>query len=69
MRLSEFANPKDYTPTATDADDFLQQLLRIWPDRLADDPASSNLHSRKQPRSMPRQRADALSIGSDVAGV
>jgi hypothetical protein len=33
MRFHEFADPKEYTPSATDAEDFFQQLPRIWPDR------------------------------------
>jgi hypothetical protein len=38
MRLNEFADPKEYGPPVTDAEDFMQQLLLIWPDRSADVP-------------------------------
>jgi hypothetical protein len=31
MHLNEFADAKEYIPTATDAQDFRNQLLLIWP--------------------------------------
>jgi hypothetical protein len=48
MRLSEFVSLKDYPPIVADADNFLNQLLLIWPDRSADELAPSVLGSRKQ---------------------
>jgi hypothetical protein len=54
MRLSEIADPKDYVPTTTDANDFLQQLV------LADDLAPSVLSRRTQPSTA--KLSDALSI-------
>jgi hypothetical protein len=68
MRLSEFANPKDYAQTATDAEDFQQQPLPIWHDRSADELAPSVLGSRQQPASQSMKRSDPLSIGSHVGG-
>jgi hypothetical protein len=68
MRLNEFADPNEYTPNATDAEDFLQQLLSIWPDRSADLLAPSVLGSRRQWPSKRMKRSDAQSIGSHVAG-
>jgi hypothetical protein len=49
MRLNEFADLKEYISTASDTEDFQQQLLLIWPDRWANVPAS-----RRQPPSEPR---------------
>jgi hypothetical protein len=68
MRLNEFAAPKDYTTTATDADEFFIQLLLIWPDRPADELAPSVLSSRKQQPIKRTKLSDALSIGSHVGG-
>jgi hypothetical protein len=48
MHLSELATPKDQAPTVADADDFLNQLLPIWPERSANEFAPSVLGSRKQ---------------------
>jgi hypothetical protein len=64
MRLNEFADPKEYTPTATDAEDFLQQLLLIWPVRQADKAAPTVLSRRNQPPAT--NLCDVLSIGSHV---
>jgi hypothetical protein len=47
MRLSEFANPKDYAPTAADVEDCLNQTLPNWPDRSANTLAPSVLGSKK----------------------
>ena len=41
MHLNEFADPKDYTPTAAEAETFLKRLLRLWPGRSTDDSAPS----------------------------
>ena len=68
MRLNEFADPKEYTPTAADAEEFVQQLLFIWPDRSADELAPSTLSNRRRPPSKPGRRSDALSIGNHVGG-
>jgi hypothetical protein len=38
MHLNEFADPKEYSPPATDAEDFMQELLLVWPDRSTDVP-------------------------------
>jgi hypothetical protein len=54
MRLNEFADPEEYTPPATDAEDFMQQLVHIWPDRRVTDIAPSTLSNRRQPPSQPR---------------
>jgi hypothetical protein len=68
MRLNEFADPNEYTPTATDAEDFLQQLLSIWPDRSADGLTASVLVGRKLRPCKRMAHSDALSIGSHVGG-
>jgi hypothetical protein len=68
MRLNEFADPKEYTPIATDADDFLSQLLLIWSDRSADELAASVLGGRKQRPIKRTKLSDALSIGRHVSG-
>jgi hypothetical protein len=60
MRLNEFADPKEYTPTTTDADGFLNQILIIWPDRPADERAPSALSTRKQPPSKRTVLSDVL---------
>ena len=62
MRLDEFADPNEYTPTAAGAEEFLKQLLRLWPGRSADDlapcvPASRN---RRQPPIERRKLFDVL---------
>jgi hypothetical protein len=59
MRLNEFTDPNEYTPTAADAEEFLKQLLRPWPDR-SDDPAPSESPNRKQPSIERRKLFDAL---------
>jgi hypothetical protein len=53
MRLDEFTDPNEYAPPAAEAEKFLNQLLRLWPDRSADDVAPSVPHNRKSP---PRER-------------
>jgi hypothetical protein len=68
MRLNEFADPKEYIPTVTDADDFLQQLSLIWSDRSADFLTPSLLAKRKQQPSKRTKLSDALSIGSHIGG-
>jgi hypothetical protein len=60
MRLNEFADPEDYTPTAAEAEAFLKRLLRLWPDRSSDDPAPSESPNRKQPSIERRKLFDAL---------
>jgi hypothetical protein len=60
MRLIEFADPKDYTPTATDGEELLNQLLRLWPGRSPDDVAPSVPHNRKSPPRERRKLFDAL---------
>jgi hypothetical protein len=47
MRLNEFANPKEYTPTVTGVEDFVQQLLLICPDRSADEACTIRTGQRK----------------------
>ena len=69
MHLNEFADPKEYIPTAPDAEDFQQQLLPIWLDRSADELAPPTLSNRRQPPSKPGQLPDAASIRSRVGGV
>jgi hypothetical protein len=69
MHLKEFADPTDYVPTATDAEDFLNQILLIWPDRPADELAPSVLDSRKLRPSKRMKRSGAISIGSHVGGI
>jgi hypothetical protein len=69
MRLSEFASPKYYAPTAADAEDFLQQLLLIWPDRPANELAPSVMRNRQQPPAKPRQLFGTPSIGNHVGGI
>jgi hypothetical protein len=49
MRLIEFTDRKEYTPTAAEAEEFLNQLLRLWFGRSPDDLASSVPRYRKQP--------------------
>jgi hypothetical protein len=68
MRLNEFADLKDYVPTAIDAEDFLNEILLIWPDRSADELAPSVLRNRRQPPAKPRQLFGTPSIGSHIAG-
>jgi hypothetical protein len=68
MRLNEFADPMEYTPTATDADDFLSQLLLIWSGRSVDELAPSVLGGRKQQPSKRTKLSDALSLGSHIGG-
>jgi hypothetical protein len=68
MRLNEFADPKEYTPTATDAEDFLDQLLSIWSNCSADELARSVLDSRKLRPGKRTKLSDALSIASHVGG-
>jgi hypothetical protein len=53
MRLNEFADPKEYTPPATDAEDFRNQLLLFWPQPSPDDLAPPALNDRRQPPSKP----------------
>ena len=60
MRLNDFADPKDYTSTAADAEGFLKQLLRLWPGRSRDDLAPSMPHRRKQPPIERRKLSYAL---------
>ena len=70
MRLNEFADPKDYVPSAIDAaEDFLQQLLLICPDRPANELAPSVVARGKQEPIKRMVRSDALSIGSHVGGI
>jgi hypothetical protein len=67
--LSEFANPKDYAPTVANAEDFLRQLLVIWPDWAADELAPSVLGSRKQWSIKRTKVPAALSIGSNLSSI
>jgi hypothetical protein len=60
MRLNEFTDPKDYTPTAAEAETFLKRLLRLWPGRSPDDQTPSELRTRKQPPVERRKLFDAL---------
>jgi hypothetical protein len=60
MRLSEFANPKDYAPTDTDAP--------IWSNCSADDLVPSLPAERIQQPGKRTKLADALSIGCHVGG-
>jgi hypothetical protein len=66
MRLTEFADPKDYTPPAADGDEFLKQLLRLWPGRSADDLAPSMPHNRMPPQIERRKLFDALRARVEV---
>jgi hypothetical protein len=66
MRLAEFADPNEYTPTATDAEDFLCQLPPIWSNCSADELAPSVMGSRKLRSSNRIACSDALSIGSQL---
>jgi hypothetical protein len=66
MRLNEFAESKQYTPTSTDADCFVSELLLIWPGRSVDDPTSSILGHIRQLPIKRTELSDALSIGSHV---
>jgi len=43
MRFIEFADPKPYTVSVDDADDFLDQLEKIWPEN----DAGTNTSGRK----------------------
>jgi hypothetical protein len=61
MRLKEFANPKDYIPpTVADAEHFVKQLLRLWPDRSETELASAILRNRKKPLDTRRRLLDTL---------
>jgi hypothetical protein len=60
MRLTEFADLKAYTVPANNVADFVKQLLRIWPDRSADDLASRNPRERNQPPIKPVNLFDEL---------
>jgi hypothetical protein len=60
MRLDEFTDPKEYTPTAGQAEQFLKRLLRLRPDRPPDDLAPSVPRNRKQPQIERRKLFDAL---------
>jgi hypothetical protein len=60
MRLNEIADPNEYKPKAAEADEFLNQLLRPWPGRSADDVAPSVPRNRKQPPINRRKLFDAL---------
>jgi hypothetical protein len=60
MRLTEFADLKTYTLPATDASDFVRQLLCIWPDRSADDLASHIPRESNQPPIKPVNLLDEL---------
>jgi hypothetical protein len=68
MRLNEFADPKEYTPPVTEAEDYLKQLHRILPDRSAEELAPSTLSIRRQPPSKPGQLSDTRSIRGHVGG-
>jgi hypothetical protein len=68
MRLNEFADPKAYTLSADDAEDFLNQILPISSNCSADDLAPSVLRNRRQPPAKPRQLFGAPSIESHVGG-
>jgi hypothetical protein len=68
MRLNEFTDPEEYTPPATDAEDFQQQLLFIWHDWSADELAPSVLGSGNQQPIKRMNRFDALSVGRHVGG-
>jgi hypothetical protein len=61
MRLKEFANPKNYAPpTVADAEHFVKQLQRIWPDRSEAELAPAILLNRKKPRDTRRRLLDTL---------
>jgi hypothetical protein len=60
MRFHEFANPRDYAPTETDAKDFRQPPLPILPQQSVDELASSVPRSGRRPPSKPTERSDAL---------
>jgi hypothetical protein len=60
MRLNEFADPNAYTSTVADADEFLNQLLRLWPGRSPDDLAPSVPHNREPPPRERKKLFDAL---------
>jgi hypothetical protein len=68
MRLNEFAESKQYTPTSTDADGFFSELLLIWPGRSADDPTSSILGHVRQLPIKRTKLSDTLSIATHVGG-
>jgi hypothetical protein len=60
MRLKEFADLKDYTqPTVADAEHFVKQLQRIWPDRSEDELAPAILRNRKKALDTRRKLLDA----------
>jgi hypothetical protein len=54
MRLNEFADPREYTQSAIDAEDFRNQLLLFWPQPSPDDLAPPALNDRRQPPCKPR---------------
>jgi hypothetical protein len=68
MHLNEFADPEDYAPPATDAEDFPQQRLIVWSDPSLVDLVPPALHSRKQPSIKPTRFSSALSVGSHIGG-
>ena len=59
MRFKEFADPKDYIPTVADAEHFVKQLQRIWPDRSEDELAPAILRNGKKPLDTRRRLLDA----------
>jgi hypothetical protein len=60
MRFIEFADPKGITTTAAEAEELLKQLQRLLPGPSTDDPAPSELRTRKQPSVERRKLFDAL---------
>jgi hypothetical protein len=60
MRLNEFTDTANYTPTADEAERFFQQLLRIWPRHPADDLVPSTLRNNEQPEIKRTKLFDAL---------
>jgi hypothetical protein len=60
MRFNEFADLNEYTPTTAEAEEFLNQLLRLWPAGSPDDVAPSVPRNRKPPRIERGKLFDAL---------
>jgi hypothetical protein len=48
MRLNEFTGPRDYLSTEADAAKLLEHIDRMWPARIEDDEAPTQLRPKER---------------------
>ncbi len=58
MRLNEFANPKDYTPSTADMAKLFKRLKRVWRDVGIDATAPFVLRLANEPKTVRQMLAD-----------